>query len=256
MKRVIAFVGSARKKHTYRAVEQFLEQVQALGGVETEIVRLSDYRISTCIGCKACMDWGEEACPLQDDRDALIEKMVAADGVVFASPNYAFQVSGLTKVWLDRLAFILHRPRFFGKAFTSIVAQGIYGGTKIVDYLNFVGSGLGFETVKGCCIQTLEPITEKQQRKTDRALAKLARRFHAQLAQPGYATPSLVKLMLFRLSRTSMRIELDEGACDYRYYAEQGWFESAYYHPARLGPLKQGAGALFDWAAAQMAKAR
>ncbi len=33
--------------------------------------------------------------------------------------------------FLDRLGFVFHRPRFFGKAFTSIVAQGIYGGGKI-----------------------------------------------------------------------------------------------------------------------------
>jgi hypothetical protein len=48
------------------------------------------------------------------------------------------------KIFLDRLGFVFHRPRFFGKAFTSIVAQGIYGGNKIVGYLDFVGMGLGF----------------------------------------------------------------------------------------------------------------
>jgi hypothetical protein len=62
--------------------------------------------------------------------------------------------------------------------------------------------------------------------------------------------------MLFRLSRTSMRLELDERARDYRYYAEQGWFASDYYYPTRLGPLSKGAGRLCDWAAARMAKAR
>jgi multimeric flavodoxin WrbA len=86
---------------------------------------------------------------LKDDRDVLIEKVMASDGVVFASPNYSFQVSAIMKTFLDRLGFAFHRPRFFGKTFTSIVAQGIYGGNKIVDYLDFVGFGLGFNTVKG-----------------------------------------------------------------------------------------------------------
>ncbi len=94
---------------------------------------------------------------MKDDRDVLIEKIMASDGVVFASPNYSFQVSALMKVFLDRLGFAFHRPRFFGKTFTSIVAQGIYGGDKIVEYLDFVGNGLGFNTVKGSCLRTLEP---------------------------------------------------------------------------------------------------
>jgi multimeric flavodoxin WrbA len=249
-------VGSARIKHTYHAVEQYLSQLQSMGDVETEIVRLSDYPLQICQGCKLCMDKGEEYCPLKDDRDVLIGKMMASDGVVFASPNYSFQVSALMKAFLDRLGFAFHRPRFFGKTFTSIVAQGIYGGNKIVRYLDFVGSGLGFNTVKGACITTLEPMTEKQQGKTDKVLAAQARRFYARLEGPAYPAPTVFKLMLFRMSRTAMRLELDEGYRDYAYYAEQGWFESDYYYPTRLGPLKKGAGKFFDWLSARMTKAR
>jgi hypothetical protein len=48
------------------------------------------------------------------------------------------------------LGLAFHRPRFFGKTFASIVAQGIYGGNKIVDCLDFVGYGLGFNAVYYC----------------------------------------------------------------------------------------------------------
>ncbi len=87
MKRVTAFVGSARKKSTYNAVCQFLENLQSLGDIEYEIVIMSDYRLGTCRGCCLCFDKGEKFCPLKDDRDVLIEKIVASDGVVFASPE-------------------------------------------------------------------------------------------------------------------------------------------------------------------------
>jgi multimeric flavodoxin WrbA len=256
MKRVTALVAGARKKHTYNAVAQFLSNLQAMGDIEVEIVRLSDYRIETCRGCKACCDKGEELCPLKDDRDVLIEKMMASDGVVFASPNYSFQVSGMMKVFLDRLGFAFHRPRFFGKAFTSIVAQGIYGGNKIVDYLDFVGNGLGFNTVKGSCITTLEPMTEKQQHKIDRALTALARRYYTKLEKPGYPAPTLIQLIFFRLGRTKIRLELDDGFRDYVYYKDKGWFGSDFYYPTRLGVFKKGAGRLFDWVSASLTKAR
>jgi multimeric flavodoxin WrbA len=227
-----------------------------MGEVETEIVRLSKHTLQVCRGCKACCDKGEETCPLKDDRDLLIDKMTASDGVIFASPNYSFQVSALMKMFLDRLGFALHRPRFFGKTFTSIVAQGIYGGKKIAGYLDFVGNGLGFDTVKGSCITTLEPMTEKQQRKIDKTLARQARQYYAKLSQPGYPAPTWIDLLVFRMSRTKMRLMLDPSYRDYTYYAEKGWFESDFYYPTRLGPLKRGAGRLFDTLFARLTKAR
>ena len=73
--KVTAFVGSARKKHTYTAAKRLLENLKSLGDVEYEIVGLSDYNLKTCRGCKRCCDIGEEFCPLNDDRDKLIKKM-------------------------------------------------------------------------------------------------------------------------------------------------------------------------------------
>ena len=256
MKKVVAFVASARKGHTYEAAVQFLRNLQALGDVETEIVRLSDYPLQVCKGCQVCFSKGEEHCPLKDQRDVLIEKMLAADGVVFATPNYSFQVSALLKIFLDRLGFAFHRPRFFGKTFSSIVAQGIYGGDKIVRYVDFVGNALGFNIVKGSCIMTLDPMTEKQQRKSDKALAAQARRFHAQLQKPPYPAPNLFGLMMFRMGRTKVRLELDETFCDYRYYQEQGWFTSDFYYPTHLGLLGKGAGKCFDALFTRLTQAR
>ncbi len=256
MKRVTAFVGSARKKHTHNAVQQFMSNLQSLGDVECEIVALSDHRLETCRGCKLCFEKGEEFCPLKDDRDVLLKKLMVSDGVVFASPNYSFQLSAMMKIFLDRLGFIFHRPRFFGKTFTSIVAQGFYGGEKIVSYLDFVGNGLGFNTVKGSFFTALEPMTEKEKQKIDRALARQSRRFYKRLVKPDYPVPTLFKLMAFRMGRTSMELELDDSSFDYRYYKDKGWFESDYYYPVRLGALKKLAGGLFDSIQTRMTRKR
>jgi multimeric flavodoxin WrbA len=256
MKKVTAFVGSARKKYTYDAVRQFLDNLRSLGDVECEIVALSGYRLETCRGCQACFTKGEEFCPLKDDRDELIGKIMASDGVVLASPNYSFHVSGMMKLFLDRLGFVFHRPRFFGKTFTSIVAQGIYGGGKIVRYFDFVGNALGFNTVKGTCFRVLDPMTEKERQKRDKALARQSRRFTKSLAKPAYPAPELLKLMAFRMGRTSIRLELDDNSRDYRHYNDKGWFESDYFYPVQLGPLKTLAGGLFDSLQARLTKHR
>jgi len=245
MKKVTAIVGTASRKHTYLAVRQFLEDLQSLGDVETEVVRLSDYRIETCRTCKLCLMKGEESCPLKDDRDVLIGKMMASDGVVFATPNLSWHVSGMMKVFLDRLGFVFHRPRFFGKVSTSIVPQGIYGGRKIVRYFDFVGKGLGFTTVMGMHFTALDPMAGTEKQKMDRSLAKLSRKFYDRLVGPTPA-PGWFWLMAFRSGRTKMRLELDESSFDYCYYRDKGWFDSDYFYPTRLGPLKKTAGRLID----------
>lgn len=256
VKHVTAFVASARKKHTYEAVTLFLKHLQSLGEIEYEIVRLSDYRIEFCRGCKVCFAKGEEHCPLKDDRDLLIEKMMVSDGVVFASPNYSFQVAGNMKTFLDRLGFSMHRPRFFGKTFTSIVTQGFGGGGKIVNYLAFAAQALGFTTVKGSCITGLEPMTARERQKMDKTLAAHARRYYASLAKSGYPAPSWLMLIGFRMGRASIRHELDTASRDYTYYAERGWLESDYFYPTRLGPLKAVGAYLFDSLGTRMARAR
>ena len=49
-KRVVAFVGAARKGYTFEATREFLDQLGSSSGIETELVRLSDYRLEPCRG--------------------------------------------------------------------------------------------------------------------------------------------------------------------------------------------------------------
>ncbi|HVN53520.1 MAG TPA: flavodoxin family protein [Anaerolineaceae bacterium] len=250
MKNVTAFVGSAGKKNTYRAVVQFLNNLQELGDVETEIVMLSNYRLEFCRGCRLCFEKGEAFCPLKDDRDVLFDKISASDGVVFATPNYAWDMSGMMKAFLDRFGFTLHRPRYFGKAFTSIVTQAVGRGDRIVDTLDFTAAGLGFNTLKGMTVTGFNPRTGQQQKKIDRDLERQSRRFYALLMRPANSAPTLLQMMVFRFGRTLVKQKADPASLDYRYYADRGWFEADYYCPANLGVLKKAAGYLVDSLAA------
>ncbi|MDC7233837.1 MAG: NAD(P)H-dependent oxidoreductase [Spirochaetales bacterium] len=246
MYRITALIGSPRKEHSYRTSMNFLEKLASLSEIEYELVQFSDYNLKTCNGCKLCMDKGEELCPLKDDRDIIIEKMKSSDGIVFVSPNYSFHVSAHMKIFLDRLGFLFHRPRLFGKASTSIVVQGIYGGSKILKYFRFIGNALGMRTCKGITILTLEPMTEKAVQKMDSACDKLSRRFLKTLKKPDFPNPTLFDLMMFRVSRSSMKNKLTDEFRDYSYYKDMGWFESDFYYPVKLTPLKRVMGKLFD----------
>jgi multimeric flavodoxin WrbA len=245
MKKVIAFVGSARKKNTYKAVVQFMNNLQALGEVETEIVILSNYNLGICRGCQLCVNKGEAFCPLKDDRDVLFDKIATSNGVIFATPNYTWNMSGMMKVFLDRFGFAIHRPRFFGKAYTSIVTQAMGRGDKIVEYLDYTAFTLGFNTLKGITLTGFDPKTEKQQQKIDRDLAKHSQRFYTLLVKPAYPVPTLFQLFGFRMSRTIVR-QTDPEKVDYRYFADKGWFESDYYYSTSMDVVKRAAGRLAD----------
>jgi multimeric flavodoxin WrbA len=264
MKLVTAFVGSARKHGvTHRATRRFLEELESFGDVRTELVFLSEHDIRLCRGCKACFIRGEQFCPHHDDRDLLLEKMAASDGVVLATPVYSFQVSAHLKAFLDRLGFAFHRPRFHGKTYTSIVVEGLYGGRSVVRYLDLVGTALGFHVVKGSRIvcrknpdTALEPMLEEEGRRMDEALARQSRRFHDVLTGPALREPTMLQLFGFRTARTSIRLEQAETRPDHAYWRDRGWFGSDYFYPTRLGPLKRAAGAVFDRVAARSSERR
>jgi NAD(P)H-dependent FMN reductase len=256
LKKVAAFIGTGRQGHTHDAVRRFLNHLESFGNVESEVVRLGDHQLKPCIGCKQCFQHGEASCPLKDDRDILIAKMEASDGVVFASPSYLFQVTGTMKTFLDRLSFFGHRPRFFGKTFTSIVTQGLPFDAKIGKYLNLVGSCFGYKTVAGSRITALDPMTEKEERAVDDLLQKHATRFHKSLTVKELPAPSLVMLAGFRIGRTTMSLEQDEKSYDYRYYREKDWLNSDYFYPVRLGPAKRALGFFLDMMGRRMARKR
>jgi len=245
MQKITVFLGSARKKTTFAAVQHLERAMQRLGDFAMEMVFLDGCTLEFCQGCKLCFDRGEEFCPLQDDRDLLLEKLEQADAVVFATPSYAFQVPARMKNLLDRCAFLYHRPRFFGKVFSVIITQGVFGGGKIRTYLQNAGANMGFCVTKGSVVQTLEPMSPQRTQEMAVHMEKLAKRLHRALRKEAFPAPSLFRLMMFRISRTILRSVSTEFR-DYSYYQQKGWFCSDFYYPVSLGWGKKCMGFLFD----------
>ena len=253
MKKITAFIGTQSKRATYRAVQEFEKNLRGYEEVDFEYVFLGDHHLEFCRSCLNCMSKGEELCPLKDDRDMLLAKIEASDGIVFATPNYAFQVSALMKNFLDRFAYFYHRPKFFDKTCTAIVTQGIFGGNKIRKYLETMGRNFGFQVTQGSCLTTLNPMTDAQKKRLTSEMEAAAKRFHAGLTRPFPPSPSLSRLMIFRMHRTAIK-GVDQGLKDYQHFKDMGWFESDYYHETTLGPFKKTAGRLGDLLGRVMAK--
>ena len=75
-------------------------------GADIEFIRLFDLNIKHCTGCNACciaQGTGKgNLCALKDDFDWLLDKMLDADGVVFAIPIFEKGVAGIFRTITDR----------------------------------------------------------------------------------------------------------------------------------------------------------
>jgi multimeric flavodoxin WrbA len=258
MKKIVTIISSPRKGETYKALQEFERQLQILEAMEIDTIWLREKQVRLCRGCFRCLEKGEEYCPLQnDDVTDLYRRMLAADGLIFATPNYALQVTALLKMFLDRLAFVFHRPCFFHKAYIPIVTQGVYGGKDIVKYLEDIGRFWGFNVARGVCLTTPPgDRTASEQARIDRTLANAARKFYAALVGPQSPVPSLKSLAIFRLARSNHKFLAEETSRDYQYFKEHGWLDSDYYYDIKLDPFKKLVGKGIDTIAVYLARKR
>lgn len=252
---VILLNGSPGKRNTFAALNEFSAFLEKKS-IRCNIINLCEANIEPCRGCLACFDKGEEFCPLHDDIKNIVAQIDAADGVVFSSPVYAFHISALLKNLLERISYIFHRPRFFGKTATSIVTQGIFGGNNSRKYLSFVEQMLGFTVVNGKVLMTIKPLTTKQKEKNSCALRKLADSYYKQITRERYPKPSIYALTMFRIGRTKIKTELNEKYRDYTYYRDRGWFTSQYYYPVKISFFKKIYGSIVDRFTEQFASSK
>lgn len=105
--RITAFNGSPRAErgNTHIMVEAFLAGARE-AGAETDNVFLAKKRIAPCVACYACWMKTPGKCAQRDDMDELLDKVIASDVVLFATPVYVDNVTGTMKDFMDRLIAI------------------------------------------------------------------------------------------------------------------------------------------------------
>lgn len=253
--KILAIMGSPRKGETYKALQIFEEKLTKMGDISFEYVFLKDMNIKTCRGCFLCLEKGEEFCPhREDDLNIIVSKMMEADGVIMASPNYALQVTAIMKNLLDRMAYVFHRPRFFHKVWMPFITQGVYGGENIVKYLDEVGSFWGFINCRGLNL-TITPGQKlpAEEQKLERQIEEGAVRLYQKLTGERSPVPSFKQLMIFNMTR-SFHAHGHLRKRDHEYFKERGWFHSDYMYETKLGPVKRIFGSFFNFIAIKNAK--
>lgn len=100
MKKVLIISSSLRKNANSEQLAASFANGAKAAGHETEIISLRGKEIKFCIGCFVCQK--TKRCFMHDDADVIREKMLHADVLVFATPIYYYEMSGVLKTMLDR----------------------------------------------------------------------------------------------------------------------------------------------------------
>ena len=240
--KILAIMGSPRKKgNTYKVTQKIEESMKQYSNVEFEYVFLKDVDIKSCLGCGVCFDKGEKLCPLKDDLEMLEEKMQKADGVIFTSPNYVFNVSGLMKNFFDRFAYVCHRPRFFKNAMV-LTTSGVGGSRFMLMSLSTPPKIWGFNVVQSLGIVTNgDPNSDLSTPdiKVNNIINTAAKKFCDAISSKK-RNSSLFSMASFLFTKQEFK-KIDKESYDYRYWKDHGWLEknADYYYDPETNIIKK-----------------
>lgn len=112
------------------AIQRALDAAMAVdAGIQARRIDLADYRISGCITCDGCSDYGR--CGINDDFNLVLPLLTDPDvaGIIMAAPTYLGSMAAQGKAFLDR-SMLLKRNNhpWRDKIGGAIAIGGQHGG--------------------------------------------------------------------------------------------------------------------------------
>ena len=139
------------KSSTFLLAKEVLRSLTE-AGVSGETLHLDNFRIFFCKHCEACHKKILK-CSLKDDVGMILQKMLEADAILLASPNYINQVTASMKALFDRSAHFIHCKRLAGKYIAGVVSSGSGQNQEVLDYLKYYGASCGAQYSGGVSAQ-------------------------------------------------------------------------------------------------------
>jgi Multimeric flavodoxin WrbA len=228
--KAIIILSSARKKgntaNIVKSIEnEIIQYAKNLSeNLDVEWISLFDYELQLCRGCRTCFNKGEEYCPLKDGLLDIRDKITAADGVIIASPVYVEDVNGIMKNFIDRMAFICHRPAFAGKSVIIITTSGGGATSHAIRTISTAAQSWGFYTSTK---RNFRAGALMDKAKVDLEYSKdikaIAKKFFDSLYINKKLIPTFYSLMIFKIQQKNWQQSSKEDNLDYLYWKENGW---------------------------------
>lgn len=162
--------------NTEEVTSLVLDEMRKIGAIRVETVRLSDKRIPVGLGFKESED---------DEWPDIVQKMLDADIVIFATPIWWGSISSLLQRVIERMdAFdeeVIHGGRavLLNKAAGIIVTGSEDGAQAVMARLMSTLSFLNFTLPPQCCTYWvgevgMDPATNRERRLANKAVPHMA----------------------------------------------------------------------------------
>jgi multimeric flavodoxin WrbA len=236
--KILAIIGSPRKTgNTYNTVDRVKKNFVLLDeNIDFEYLFLADCNLQTCQGCFACIARGEDFCPFKDDRNQIMAKMQAADGIILAAPTYAMGVPALMKNFIDRFAYTLHRPCFFDKVFLAVsTVGGIMGLKQTLAQLSILTGGGRLAAKIGLAFPPIP--MPKLTSSAEKKIKRKSFSFYRMLQKPQLAPPGIGDFAYFHSFKQFTEFEAYREAfpADTSYYRGK----KEYFYELQRNPLRR-----------------
>lgn len=243
--KIAILMGSPRKQDSLNICKE-IEARLGNKNITYDYIFLKDYKIQDCIGCGLCFKKSERLCPCKDDLFLIREKLIEADGIIFATPVYAYQVPAPLKRIIDRMAFLFHRQELVGKPTLVVVTSDGGGHKQVSKYIKMTVTGWACNLIG--TINIISPTYFKDRKdnsawgydedyynKISLRIKKLAHKFKEMIENQVTKTPSFYEIFIFNCLRT----KTFTSQADYDFWKEKGWLSSCYFYDTKLNPFKR-----------------
>lgn len=216
--KVLLISSSPHKEQstTFLLAKEVLKGLTQEGAV-TEVIHLDDFQIFFCKHCEDCHKTILH-CSRQDDVPLILKKMLEADGIILASPNYINQVTASMKALIERAAHFIHCKRLLGKYIAGVVSSGSGRNDEVMEYLEFYAHTCGAQYSGG-----VSSGRQLAQEKAQEAL-QLGKRLAGDIKEKKAYPQQLELIEKGRQHfRAIIKARKEEWNQEYQYWLDKGW---------------------------------
>lgn len=206
--------------HKEKSQTFFLAKEVAKGfpsSVIIEIIHLCDYKIEFCRHCESCHR-KIMCCPIEDDVGMILEKMLKAEGIIFASPNYINQITASMKALWERAGHFIHCRRLLGNYVVGVVSSGSGQDKTVLDYIQYYANICGAQYTGG--ISSRAPINKEKKEEARNLGDKLMLDIQEKTVFPEQAK---VIEEFKKHFADIIKMREDDWKEEYQYWLNKGW---------------------------------
>jgi len=232
LKKVLAINSSVRKNNTFNLLKKIEKKLNEKD-ITLDIINLTDYNISECIGCELCIT--KDICNLKDDTDILMYKLKSYDGIIISTPVYMSNLSGKLKVFLDRTCRWFHRPELAGCPILLVATTASSGLKDTLKTLEKIMWQWGAFPV-GQIGRSFANINDKIE---DKDIEKFVKHLNMDKCK---FKPSLNQLITFQVQKV---LAVKILTFDKKFWEDKDWVSKEYFFNARIPIINKMLSRLF-----------